>query len=93
VAKKLEEEFKAAVETVRSAPETGAFKPSNEFKLKMYALYRQAKDGDVQGKRPGMLDPVGRFKWDAWSSVKGMSRDEAMKQYVEEVRKIEKAYG
>jgi acyl-CoA-binding protein len=93
VAKKLEDEFKAAVEKVRTAPSSGALSPSNELKLKMYALYRQANDGDVQGKRPGLLDLIGRAKWDAWSGVKGMSRDQAMKQYVEEIRKLEKAYG
>jgi acyl-CoA-binding protein len=92
VAKKLEDEFKAAVESVRNAPSSGSFKPSNEFKLKMYALYRQASDGDVQGKRPGLLDPVARFKYDAWAEVKGMSREDAMRKYVEEVKKIEKAH-
>ena len=91
--KKLEDEFKAAAEKVRTAPASGSFKPSNEYKLRMYALYRQATDGDVQGKRPGMLDLVGRAKFDAWSSVKGMSREDAMRQYVDEVGKVESAHG
>jgi acyl-CoA-binding protein len=93
VAKKLEDEFKAAVEKVRTAPATGPLNPSNELKLKMYALYRQANDGDVQGKRPGLLDLIGRAKWDAWSGVKGLSKENAMKGYIDEIRKLEKAHG
>ena len=93
MAKKLEDEFKAAAEKVRTAPAKGPLSPSNELKLKMYALYRQASDGDVQGKRPGMLDLVGRAKFDAWSEVKGMTKETAMKQYVDEIKKLEKAAG
>jgi pimeloyl-ACP methyl ester carboxylesterase/acyl-CoA-binding protein len=84
--------FDAAVERVRSAPAAGPLKPSNEMKLKMYGLYRQAIDGDVQGKRPGMMDVVGRFKYDAWAGLKGLSRDDAMRQYIAEVESIEKKF-
>ena len=90
---KLEDEFRTAVEAVRNAPADGAFKPGNDYKLKMYGLYRQATDGDVQGKRPGLLDLVGRMKWDAWAALKGMPREAAMRQYVDEVRKVEAQYG
>ena len=92
MAKKLEDEFKAAVEKVRTAPSSGPLNPSNDLKLKMYALYRQANDGDVQGKRPGMLDLVGRAKYDAWTTVKGMTREQAMKQYIEEINKLTSKY-
>ncbi len=88
----LGERFEAAVERVASAPEDGPLKPSNERKLKMYALYRQAKDGDAQGKRPGMMDIVGRFKYDAWSELKGTAREEAMRRYVTEVEAIERKF-
>lgn len=88
----LVQRFETAVERVASAPKDGPLKPSNEMKLKMYALYRQAKDGDVQGKRPGMMDIVGRFKYDAWSGVNGTSREEAMRRYVTEVESIERKF-
>ncbi len=84
--------FETAVEKVRSAPEDGPFKPSNELKLKMYALFRQARDGDVEGKRPGMLDVVGRYKFDACVAIKGMSREEAMRQYIAEVEGVARKY-
>ncbi|KAI1237341.1 hypothetical protein IHE44_0014606 [Lamprotornis superbus] len=33
-------------------------------------------------KRPGMLDFKGKAKWDAWSALKGMSKEDAMKAYI-----------
>jgi len=84
--------FEAAAERVATAPAGGTLKPSNEMKLRMYALYRQAKDGDVQGKRPGMMDIVGRLKYDAWAGLKGTSREDAMRRYAEEVESIERKF-
>lgn len=89
----LQKQFEQALEKVRTAPDDGAFKPSNEYKLRMYALYRQATDGDVAGKKPGMFDVIGRYKYQAWKTVKGMSRDTAMREYIAEVQKVEKQYG
>jgi len=89
----LKQRFEQAVEKVRTAPPDGPFKPSNELKLKMYALYRQAVDGDVQGKRPGMLDVVARYKYDAWTMAKGLSAEDAMRKYLEEVAKVEQKFG
>lgn len=89
----LRQRFEAAVAKVRSAPGEGPMKPSNEMKLKMYALYRQAHDGDVHGKRPGMMDVVGRFKYDAWAALKGMAPEEAMRLYITEVEGIERKFG
>jgi len=63
-------------------------KGSNEDKLTLYKLYKQATEGDVTSKRPGMFDMVGRAKWDAWASAKGTSKDEAMKQYIETVKSL-----
>ncbi len=59
----------------------------------MYALYQQANNGDVNGKKPGMLNPIARYKWQAWNEVKGMSREDAMAQYIAEVDKVEAQYG
>jgi acyl-CoA-binding protein len=56
--------------------------------LKIYALYKQASEGDVEGKRPGFTDMVGRAKWDAWNEVKGKGRDEAMQQYVDLIESL-----
>jgi acyl-CoA-binding protein len=58
-------------------------RPDNETMLKLYALYKQGKAGDVAGKRPGMLDMIGRAKYDAWAALRGMSREAAMQAYVD----------
>jgi diazepam-binding inhibitor (GABA receptor modulating acyl-CoA-binding protein) len=59
-----------------------AERPDNATLLKLYALFKQATDGDAQGKRPGFTDMIGRAKWDAWNEIKGTSKDDAMQQYV-----------
>ena len=58
-------------------------RPDNATLLKLYALYKQASVGDVEGARPGFSDMVGRAKWDAWNEIKGLSTDDAMQQYID----------
>jgi acyl-CoA-binding protein len=74
----LQSKFEAAVADSKNLPD----RPDNATLLKLYALYKQATAGDVDGKRPGFTDMVGRAKWDAWNEIKGTGKDEAMKQYV-----------
>ncbi|MCO5187718.1 MAG: acyl-CoA-binding protein [Anaerolineae bacterium] len=74
----LQTQFEQAVATSKTLTK----KPSNDVLLQLYSLYKQATSGDVSGKRPGMLDPVGRAKYDAWSKLKGSSAEDAMQQYV-----------
>jgi len=57
-------------------------RPDNETLLKIYALYKQSSAGEVEGRRPGFTDMIGRAKYDAWVGLKGLARDEAMQQYV-----------
>lgn len=54
----------------------------NTAKLEMYALFKQANVGPNTTSRPGMLDFVGRAKWDAWSKLGAMTPDEAKQKYV-----------
>ncbi|WP_374964956.1 acyl-CoA-binding protein [Spongiibacter tropicus] len=82
----LKTRFDEAVNYIQSAE--GDFKPSNEMKLEFYALYKQATEGDVAGKRPGMMDFVGRAKFDAWEKLKGMSKDDAMQQYIDKLESL-----
>ena len=56
--------------------------PSNETLLELYALFKQATNGDASGKRPGIMDFKGRAKFDAWSGKKGIPREKAMEAYV-----------
>ena len=67
-------------------------RPSNEDFLFLYAHFKQANGGDVKGDRPGMLDMVGRAKYDAWAKLKGMKPDDAMKKYVDKVAGLLKTH-
>ena len=75
----LTSQFEQAVKDSKVLPE----KPDNMTLLKMYALYKQASAGDVDDKRPGFSDMVGRAKWDAWNEAKGKSSETAMQEYVD----------
>lgn len=59
--------------------------PGNTTKLKLYALYKQATEGDVAGKRPGFTNPVGRAKYDAWAELSGYDTAQAEAEYIETV--------
>ena len=80
----LEDDFRSAQERVK----TLTTRPSNDTLLELYSLFKQATDGDVQGKRPGMLDLKGRAKYDAWAGCKGVGREAAMQQYVALVERL-----
>jgi acyl-CoA-binding protein len=80
----LKKAFEQAVAASKTLPE----KPDNATLLKIYALYKQATAGDVDGKRPGFTDMVGRAKWDAWNELKGKGSDEAMQSYVDLIESL-----
>ena len=80
----LNEQFEQAVADSKNLPE----RPDNMTMLKLYALYKQGSTGDVDGKRPGFTDMVGRAKWDAWNELKGQSADEAKQAYVDLVEDL-----
>ena len=63
-------------------------RPDNQTMLQLYALYKQATTGDIDTKRPGMTDFVGRAKWDAWEKLKGQSIEQAMQAYIDLVNKL-----
>ncbi|XP_074841007.1 acyl-CoA-binding domain-containing protein 5 [Carettochelys insculpta] len=83
-----ETRFEAAVKVIQSLPKNGSFQPTNEMMLKFYSFYKQATQGPCNSPRPGFWDPIGRYKWDAWSALGNMPKEEAMIAYVEEMKKI-----
>jgi diazepam-binding inhibitor (GABA receptor modulator, acyl-CoA-binding protein) len=80
----LKAQFEKAVADSKSLPE----KPDNQTLLQIYALYKQATAGDVDGKRPGFTDMVGRAKWDAWNGLKGKGKPAAMQEYVDLIESL-----
>jgi diazepam-binding inhibitor (GABA receptor modulating acyl-CoA-binding protein) len=62
--------------------------PDVQTKLKLYALYKQASEGDVSGERPSAIQFVAQAKFDAWSKLAGVSREQAMQDYVNLVEEL-----
>ena len=69
------------------------FAHSDDELLTLYALYKQATVGDVDTGRPGLFDLKGKAKWDAWNGKKGMSKDDAAKEYCLHVERLISKYG
>ncbi len=80
----LDQRFQEAQEKVKTLSK----RPSNDTLLELYALYKQGSAGECTGKRPGMLDPVGRAKYDAWKKLAGTPQDEARQRYIDLVEKL-----
>ena len=57
-------------------------RPSNDVLLKLYSLYKQAKEGDISGERPGGFDFKGAAKYDAWAKLKGKEKENASQEYI-----------
>jgi acyl-CoA-binding protein len=86
--------FVHALNTVKKIPKTGASRPPPADRLRLYGLYKQAMEGDVDGvmERPlsigeGEEEPEevrkDRDKYDAWDAQRGISRTEAKRRYIE----------
>lgn len=82
------DDLQARFEAASAASKTLPSRPDNDTMLKLYALYKQATSGDVTGKAPGMMDPVGRAKHAAWSKYAGTSSDDAKAEYADLVEKL-----
>ena len=76
--------FEEAVKNSTSLSE----RPDNATLLKIYALYKQATEGDNEAKKPSFTDMVGRAKWDAWEKLKDTSFDEAKQQYIDLINSL-----
>ncbi|XP_064594884.1 acyl-CoA-binding domain-containing protein 5-like [Liolophura sinensis] len=82
------EKFDAAVNVIKSLPKNGSFQPSQELMLLFYGYYKQSTEGPCNLPKPSFWEVVKKAKWDAWSKLGEMSREEAMMSYVEELKKI-----
>ena len=81
----LEEDFNFAAERATKLPK----RPPNDIMLQLYALYKQANEGDVKGDRPGFADFEGRAKYDSWNKLQGKSGENAKQEYISLVEKLE----
>jgi acyl-CoA-binding protein len=81
-------DIKAAFEQAQKDVKTLTKRPSNDDLLMLYSLFKQGAEGDVSGSRPGMLDMVGRAKYDAWAKLKGTAKEAAMQKYIDKVKSL-----
>ncbi|GAA6024678.1 hypothetical protein JCM8202_000437 [Rhodotorula sphaerocarpa] len=84
--------FERAVDMIQSLPKSGPIQTTYEQKLHLYSFYKQATEGDISGSRPGILDILGRAKWDAWNKCKGLSSLEAERLYVDALIRVLRGY-
>lgn len=82
------QEFEEAVKKSKDLPQ----RPSNEELLKLYALYKQATDGDNNEERPGGFDFKAIAKHNAWEEEKGKSKEDAMNEYITLVNNLHQKY-
>ncbi len=76
-------ELQHLFETAVAESKTLPAKPDNETLLKLYSLYKQATEGDNNGDAPANpFDFVAKAKYNAWQSLKGTSKEDAMQQYI-----------
>jgi diazepam-binding inhibitor (GABA receptor modulator, acyl-CoA-binding protein) len=78
-------QFEQAVAESKMLPE----KPSNETLLQLYSLYKQSMEGDVNTDAPSNpFDFVAKAKYEAWTSLKGKTKEAAMQEYVDLINKL-----
>ena len=80
----LQEQFDQALLDAQSL----TARPDNDTLLRMYALFKQATEGDVNGPAPGIFDFKASAKYEAWSKMEGTSQDSAKKKYIDLVKTL-----
>jgi diazepam-binding inhibitor (GABA receptor modulator, acyl-CoA-binding protein) len=81
----LIQQFEQAV----AGSKTLAEKPDNQTLLQLYSLYKQSTEGDVNTEPPSNpFDFVNKAKYEAWTALKGKTKDAAMQEYVDLVNKL-----
>lgn len=80
----LKNDFESAVEKVRNT----SGHVSDDKKLRMYALYKQATKGDAPKNGPWAFQIVEHTKWTAWRSLCGKTNEAAMVEYIAETKTL-----
>ncbi|XP_074869788.1 diazepam-binding inhibitor-like 5 [Carettochelys insculpta] len=84
-----QEEFKKTAALVREMK----IPISEQDKREIYSFYKQATVGDINIPCPHANDVQGKAKWEAWKERKGMSKADAMKNYIAKTEELKKKYG
>lgn len=101
----LERRFKSAVDFIQNLPQDGPHQAAGSCKrilreetltfsanekLEFYGLFKQATQGPNETKKPSMLNVVAKAKWDAWTKLGKMGKEEAMRKYIKKVIEVSK---
>jgi acyl-CoA-binding protein len=73
-----------AVQSVQHLP----VRPDNDTLLRLYALYKQATEGDIRTPPPGYSDSVGNAKHVARRELRGTSHGDAMQRCIDPVQTL-----
>ena len=63
-------------------------KISNEDKLLLYGFYKQATVGKCNISKPEGINMIQQAKWHQWNSLVEMTKEEAMENYIQIVKKL-----
>ncbi|KAJ9102174.1 hypothetical protein QFC19_004913 [Naganishia cerealis] len=83
--------FVKAISTIRALSSRSNYgslpRPPADSRIKLYGLYKQATEGNVDGVMPRPVgftleDEGAKKKWDAWKREEGVSRTEAKRRYI-----------
>lgn len=87
----LDRVFVKAITTIRALSSRSNYgvlpRPPAESRIKLYGLYKQATEGNVDGIMPrpvgfSIEDEGAKKKWDAWKREEGLSKTEAKRRYI-----------
>ncbi|XP_054837528.1 acyl-CoA-binding domain-containing protein 6 [Eublepharis macularius] len=81
----LTEQFERAAQRV---PTLAAAAPKEQL-LYLYARYKQVKCGSCNTPKPGFFDFEGKQKWEAWKALGDASPEQAMREYIATVKKLD----
>lgn len=74
-------EFECVLKSLKNIDMDTLELPDN-IKLDFYKFYKQATMGDCNISEPYSIFFRDHAKWKAWDSIKGMSTEDAMKEYI-----------
>lgn len=83
----IKEKFQEAVNIANNLKKT-KIEVSNEDKLELYSLFKQATLGDNSDPEPNVFNLVSKAKWDAWNEKSGLNKNVAMKMYIRKIKNL-----
>lgn len=85
----LNQNFEIAINIVNNLKK----RPTDTELLNVYKLFKQAKFGNNDTDEPSMLNFSKKAKWSAWKAVYGMSKKDAMQNYINLAMELFNKYG